>query len=113
MAGTPVALRATNVKVAILELFLEDPKAEWYGYELRKHLKERLGRVVSTGSVYPALMTLKDNGILQETRVEGSGDRGRPPRYLYRLVRPHGEALARQLVERTVSRGIAGRGVLI
>jgi DNA-binding PadR family transcriptional regulator len=62
---------------ALLVALARDPESWAFGYELSK----RLG--IGAGTLYPALIRLSEDGLL-EHRWEPSP--GRPPRHLYRLT---------------------------
>jgi PadR family transcriptional regulator PadR len=54
-------------------------QGDWrYGYDLSRETG------LKSGTLYPALMRLEDQGLL-ETRWEEAAQRGRPPRHMYRL----------------------------
>jgi PadR family transcriptional regulator PadR len=69
---------------ALLAAFLDDPARWRFGYELSKQLR------IGSGTLYPALMRLADDGLL-EHRWD---DEGPKPRHLYRLT-PDGLEFAR------------------
>ncbi|OJF16017.1 PadR family transcriptional regulator [Couchioplanes caeruleus] len=74
--------------LCLFEALLADP-AQWrYGYDLSKQTS------LASGTLYPILMRLADQGLL-ETGWEPSGEPGRPPRHMYRLS-SDGLVLARQ-----------------
>jgi PadR family transcriptional regulator PadR len=62
---------------AVLAALAAEPERWVFGYELSK----RLG--IGSGTLYPALIRLSDDGLL-EHRWEPSA--GRPPRHQYRLT---------------------------
>ena len=64
---------------AVLAALLEEPQAWRHGYELSK-LTE-----LKSGTLYPVLMRLSDQGLL-ESKWEPSPQTGRPPRHVYRLT---------------------------
>jgi DNA-binding PadR family transcriptional regulator len=66
---------------------LEDPLAWRYGYELLK----KTG--LQSGTLYPLLMRLSDQGLLEAEWREPE-KAGKPPRHVYRLT-PTGLAFAR------------------
>jgi DNA-binding PadR family transcriptional regulator len=75
---------------SLLAALARDPESWAFGYELSK----RLG--IGAGTLYPALIRLSDDGLL-EHRWEPSA--GRPPRHLYRLTaagRERAAAIARR-----------------
>jgi DNA-binding PadR family transcriptional regulator len=64
---------------AVYSLFLESP-ADWvHGYDI----SSRLG--IASGTLYPILMRLSDQGHLEAKWTE-SPTAGRPPRHIYRLT---------------------------
>jgi PadR family transcriptional regulator, regulatory protein PadR len=69
---------------------LEDPLAWRYGYELLK----KTG--LQSGTLYPLLMRLSDQGLL-EAQWREPEKAGKPPRHVYRLT-SDGLALARAQV---------------
>lgn len=71
--------RLTRTTTRVLLAFLEEPRAWRYGYELMKLAD------LSSGTLYPLLARLTDDGWL-EARWEESKLPGRPPRQLYRLT---------------------------
>jgi DNA-binding PadR family transcriptional regulator len=75
-----------------LHAFLEEPRSWRYGYDLMKVTE------VSSGTLYPLLARLTDEGWL-ESRWEESEFPGKPPRQLYRLT-ANGRALARAALGR-------------
>ena len=73
----------------LLSVLLGEPRAWRYGYELSKETGFK------SGTLYPLLMRLGDQGLL-ESKWRDSEGAGRPPRHVYRLT-ARGIALARQL----------------
>jgi DNA-binding PadR family transcriptional regulator len=57
-------------RLAILSLLSQGPK---HGYQLMKEMKERSGGMynASTGSVYPTLQQLEDEGLIESGRQSG------------------------------------------
>lgn len=84
--------RLTRTTTRTLIVFLEAPRSWRYGYDLMKIAG------LSSGTLYPLLARLTDDGWL-ESRWEESEPRGRPPRQLYRLTAT-GRMQARQAMER-------------
>gem|GEM_PF-438940 len=78
--------------LSVLDLLLERPEDWHYGYDISR----RSG--LKSGTLYPILIRLADNGWL-ETRWAEPERPGRPPRHTYRLtaegVRAAKAALAR------------------
>ena len=87
--------RAPNISrqtLSLLAALLEAPEAWRHGYDLSKETG------LKSGTLYPILMRLSDQGLL-ESRWEEPEQRGRPPRHAYRLT-PNGRAYARERVSR-------------
>lgn len=75
----------------ILAALLQDP-TEWrHGYDLSKQTD------LPSGTLYPILIRLAEQGMLEET-WEPSDTAGRPPRHSYRLT-AFSVATARELVQ--------------
>jgi DNA-binding PadR family transcriptional regulator len=72
----------------VLAVLLEAPAMWRHGYDLSK------ATGLKSGTLYPLLMRLCDQGLL-ESRWESAPQPGRPPRHAYRLT-PVGIALARE-----------------
>jgi DNA-binding PadR family transcriptional regulator len=97
MARTPNRSVQT---IALFRALLQDPLAWHYGYGL-------LGETgLKSGTLYPLLMRLCDQGLL-ESQWRESELPGRPPRHVYRLS-SKGRAFARQQIA-PVSRTTTGR----
>jgi DNA-binding PadR family transcriptional regulator len=71
--------RLTRTTTRALLTFLEAPRSWRYGYDLMKVAD------LSSGTLYPLLARLTDDGWL-ESRWEESEFPGKPPRQLYRLT---------------------------
>jgi DNA-binding PadR family transcriptional regulator len=84
--------RLTRTTTRTLLAFLEAPRTWRYGYDLMK------AAGLSSGTLYPLLARLADDGWL-ESRWEESEHPGKPPRQLYRLTAT-GRLKARQALER-------------
>jgi DNA-binding PadR family transcriptional regulator len=71
-----VAKRGGAVELAVLGLLHESPM---HGYELRKRVSALLGwgRVLSYGSLYPALKQMRRAGWLTEDATSSAGRRGK------------------------------------
>lgn len=80
-------LRLSPQTLRVLEVFLDDPRAWRYGYDISRVTG------LKSGSLYPILMRLADRKLL-DTDWE-TNEAGKPPRHLYRLT-PDGLALARE-----------------
>ena len=94
MARTP-----SNQTNRFLAAMLEDPLAWRYGYELLK----KTG--LQSGTLYPLLMRLSDQGLLEAEWREPEKT-GKPPRHVYRLT-PTGLAFAREQILPEAKPGIA------
>lgn len=88
MARTPNRSPQTRL---LLSALLERP-TEWrHGYDLSKQTD------LQSGTLYPILMRLAEQGVLEDAWQPADGI-GRPPRHVYRLTAP-GIAAALDLVE--------------
>src|SRR5258707_891940 len=87
MARKPNNSRQTR---ALLAAFLERSHLWRHGYDLSKETG------LKSGTLYPVLMRLSEQGLL-ESRWEEAERPGLPPRHVYRLTTP-GLALAREQV---------------
>jgi DNA-binding PadR family transcriptional regulator len=82
---------------------LRTPRAWQYGYELSKQTD------LSSGTLYPLLMRLSDQGLLESQWQEPERP-GKPPRHAYRLT-SNGLAFARTMAtlgKPTVRRTVLG-----
>jgi DNA-binding PadR family transcriptional regulator len=84
--------RLTRTTTRALLAFLDAPRSWRYGYDLMKVAG------LSSGTLYPLLARLTDDGWL-ESRWEESEFPGKPPRQLYRLTAT-GRHEARQTLDR-------------
>jgi DNA-binding PadR family transcriptional regulator len=84
----------------VFNVLLERPFAWRHGYDLGKQTN------LQSGSLYPILIRLAEQGVLEE-RWEPSETPGRPPRHVYRLTSSGREA-AREVVSAD-DRRVAGR----
>ena len=73
-----MARRPSAQTVAVLGAFAAQPSVWRYGYELGQEVG------LKAGSLYPILIRLTDQGLLEAT-WETNPPAGRPPRHLYRL----------------------------
>ena len=85
MPRPPNASRQNHLLLAAL---LERPRVWRHGYELAKQTG------LKSGTLYPLLMRLSDQGLL-DARWTESDQPGKPPRHLYRPTAA-GLALARE-----------------
>jgi len=76
--------RGETIELAVLGLLHEDPM---HGYELRKRLNLMLGwgRVLSYGSLYPALKKMLRGNLIEET-ISTTATVSRRPRIVYQLT---------------------------
>jgi DNA-binding PadR family transcriptional regulator len=87
------------LELAILGLLFEAPV---HGYELRKQLSMRLGglRVISYGSLYPALRRLTRAGLIaEETGPAAEGTWSRRGRRVYRITADGKERFAELIAD--------------
>jgi PadR family transcriptional regulator PadR len=87
--------RSSSQTLALLAALLEQPEQWQYGYELSK------GTRLKSGTLYPILMRLSDQGFLH-SRWKDADRPGRPPRHVYRLSAA-GVAFARRELEETAA----------
>jgi DNA-binding PadR family transcriptional regulator len=74
-------MKMTGALERVLRVFLEDPQAERYGYDLMKAAK------LPSGTLYPMLARLQADGLVSSEWEEPRADAGgRPPRRYYRLT---------------------------
>jgi len=85
MSRPPNASRQTR---RLLAAMLEQPRSWRHGYELAKQTG------LKSGTLYPLLMRLNDQGLLDACWKE-SAQPGKPPRHMYRPT-TSGLALARE-----------------
>ena len=71
-------LRLTAQTIQVLDVFLEDPEEWRYGYDISRNTG------LKSGTLYPILMRLEENGLL-DARWE-INETGKPPRHMYRLT---------------------------
>lgn len=92
-----VARRGETIELAVLGLLHESPM---HGYELRKRLNLMLGwgRVLSYGSLYPALKKMLRASWIEEHVVAG-GPVSRRPRIVYRVTGEGKREFARLMSE--------------
>jgi DNA-binding PadR family transcriptional regulator len=85
---------------ALIAALFESPQDWRHGYELSKLTG------LKSGTLYPLLMRLSDQGLL-ESKWEPPAQAGRPPRHVYRLTLA-GATLAREQSTPTVDDGLTG-----
>lgn len=76
----------------LLAVMLRKPRSWHYGYELSRETG------LSSGTLYPLLMRLSDQGLL-ESQWQETERQGKPPRHVYRLT-SDGLAFARTIAGR-------------
>jgi PadR family transcriptional regulator, regulatory protein PadR len=74
-------VKLTGALERVLRVFLDDPAAPRYGYDLMKAAR------LPSGTLYPMLARLQDEGLVT-SRWEAQPDdaAGRPPRKYYQLT---------------------------
>ena len=82
-------LRRSPQTVQVLQAFLAVPREWRYGYDISRDTG------VQSGTLYPILMRLEDNRLLESSWE--TNETGRPPRHVYRLT-PAGLQSAREYV---------------
>lgn len=100
MTRTPNASKQTR---ALLLTLMQAPTQWRYGYDLSQETG------LKSGTLYPILLRLSDQGLLESKWVEAE-EKGRPPRHAYRLS-PEGAALARSMAAEeavALETGLAG-----
>ncbi len=85
-----MARRGETIELAVLGLLHEGPM---HGYQLRKRLNLMLGwgRVLSYGSLYPALKKMLRSELIEETAISAAGATSRRPKIVYEVT-PEGTA---------------------
>ena len=73
----------------VLQIFLASPRGWRYGYDISRDTG------VKSGTLYPILMRLEENRLLESSWETNQA--GRPPRHVYRLT-PTGVQSARDYV---------------
>lgn len=90
--------RMTNPTRSVLQVFLYDPAGEHYGLDIATVTG------LKSGSLYPILGRLEDNGwVTSRWEDIEPTDEGRPRRRYYRLT-PDGIAMAKGAVQATSHR---------
>jgi DNA-binding PadR family transcriptional regulator len=80
-----MARRAETIELAVLGLLHEGPM---HGYELRKRLNLMLGwgRLLSYGSLYPALKKMLRGNLIEEVTASVTAGASRRPRITYQVT---------------------------
>lgn len=100
MARKPNSSRQTRELLAVM---LRKMRAWHYGYELSRETG------LSSGTLYPLLLRLSDQGLL-ESRWQEPERPGKPPRHVYRLT-SEGVAFARTMARPGKRAGVRNRVV--
>ncbi len=98
--------RAQNISSqtrAVLSALFAQPQAWRYGYDLSKETG------LKSGTLYPLLMRLSDQGLL-ESEWRPALQVGRPPRHAYRLT-AMGAELAAQSPSPVAMPGLGSKGL--
>ncbi len=99
-------MKLTGPLRRVLEVFLADVSARQYGYDLMKAAK------LPSGTLYPMLARLQDQGLLTSAWGPQAPDAGgRPPRRYYQLT-GEGVRVARlELAQATLAAPRAAHGI--
>lgn len=101
-------MKLTGTLQRVLQVFVADATARHYGYDLMKAAR------LQSGTLYPMLARLQDEGLVTSQWEEAQAPDGRPPRKYYQLtaegVRVARAELARasQAASRTSRSGTRG-----
>jgi PadR family transcriptional regulator, regulatory protein PadR len=74
------SVRVTDSLKRVLGVFLADPTSRRYGYDLMKAAR------LPSGTLYPMLARLQDEGLVTSEWEPNAADPGRPPRKYYQLT---------------------------
>ena len=94
-----MARRGETIELAVLGLLHEGPM---HGYELRKRLNLMLGwgRILSYGSLYPALKKMLRSGLIEEmTGSSGTAPTSRRQRIVYQVTEKGTDEFQRLMTE--------------
>lgn len=100
--------RAQNISPQtrlVLSTLARQPQAWRYGYDLSRETG------IKSGTLYPLLMRLKDQGLL-EAEWRQSLEPGRPPRHAYRLTST-GTALAASQAQQAATTAASPAGLAV
>ena len=97
-------IRLSPQTLSVLESFLSSSTSWRYGYDISRETE------LKSGTLYPILMRLHDNKLL-ETKWEPSEEQGRPPRHMYRLTAA-GVKFARESVSERKPRRVPAKPAL-
>ncbi|MFG1820624.1 PadR family transcriptional regulator [Kribbella sp. NPDC049174] len=95
-------MKITNALERVLRVLLDDPDARHWGYDLMKTAG------LKSGTLYPLLSRLQDEGYVESRWEEPTGDRPGPIRKYYVLTED-GQRFSRKVLA-TVSAGTAAVG---
>jgi PadR family transcriptional regulator, regulatory protein PadR len=85
-------VRVTRPLQRLLSVLVTDPSAHWYGYELMK------SAALSSGTLYPMLARLEEQGLVTSQWEPAPVAGGRPPRRYYELT-GEGARVARKVTQ--------------
>lgn len=95
-------MKLTGPLERVLRVFLDDPSGRRYGYDLMKAAR------LASGTLYPMLARLQDEGLVaSEWEAQRDDAGGRPPRKYYQLT---GEGIRVARVELAQAALAAPRG---
>lgn len=96
-------MKVTGPLERVLRVFLDDPAAPRYGYDLMKAAR------LPSGTLYPMLARLQDQGLVTSRWEAQPGAAGRPPRKYYQLTTEGARTARLELAH--ASRAAASRAV--
>lgn len=73
-------MQLTGALKRVLSVFLADPAAQRYGYDLMRAAK------LPSGTLYPMLARLEEEGLVESQWEPAGQPGGRPPRRYYQLT---------------------------
>ncbi|WP_028920983.1 helix-turn-helix transcriptional regulator [Pseudonocardia acaciae] len=73
-------MRRTKALVKVAQVMAAEPHGRYWGYELTREAK------VLSGTLYPILRSMRDEGWLNASWENPEESRGRPPRQYYELT---------------------------
>jgi DNA-binding PadR family transcriptional regulator len=86
-------VRITRPLERLLSVLVTDTSGRWYGYELMKSAG------LSSGTLYPMLARLQEQGLVTSHWEPAPAEGGRPPRRYYQLT-GEGARVARKVANR-------------
>jgi PadR family transcriptional regulator PadR len=91
-------MKLTGPLERVLRVFLEDTTARRYGYDLMKAAR------LPSGTLYPMLARLQDEGLVTSEWEPQPGDNGgRPPRKYYQLTGEGARTVRLELAQASVT----------